>query len=137
MDNIVATTTESQLMPLLHATRIAALLKRRLVHALGHSTSGIKAAWRSEEAVRVEVVLIVVLSMLAWALTNAAFERAMLIGSLLLVLITELLNTAIEKTVDRISTEQHDLSKKAKDIGSAAVLIAIINAVVIWALVLL
>lgn len=113
------------------------LLKRRLVHALGHSIRGLKAAWQSEEAVRVEIMLIAVLSGIALTATDSGVERAMLIGALILVLITELLNTAMEKTVDRISTERHDLSKKAKDIGSAAVLIAIINAVVIWALVLL
>lgn len=114
-----------------------AMLKRRLVRAFGHSINGLKAAWYSEEAVRVEIALLAVLCPLAFFVTRSGIERALLIGSLMLVLITELLNTAMEKTVDRISTERHDLSKKAKDIGSAAVLIAIINAIVIWVLVLL
>lgn len=113
------------------------LLKRRLVLALHHSINGLKAAWRSEEAVRVEMVLLALLGAVALVITPVGLERAVLIGALILVLITELLNTAMEKTVDRISTEHHELSKKAKDIGSAAVLIAIINAVIIWALVLL
>lgn len=113
------------------------LLKRRLVHATRHSLSGLKAAWASEEAVRMEVVLLLVLSVIALRLTSSGLERAMLIGSLMLVLIVELLNTAMEKTVDRISTDRHELSKKAKDIGSAAVLFAIVNAVITWALVLL
>jgi diacylglycerol kinase (ATP) len=113
------------------------LLKRRFVHAFGHSINGIKAAWRSEEAVRVEIALLAVLAVIALLMPKAGVERALLIGSLFLVLITELLNTAMEKTVDRISTERHDLSKKAKDIGSAAVLIAIIQAIVVWLLILL
>jgi len=94
------------------------------------------AAWRDEWAFRVEVVTFVLLAPLAVWLGRTGAERGLLIGSLFLVLIAELVNSGIEATIDRIGPDHHPLSKKAKDVGSAAVLIALANAAAIWALVL-
>jgi len=110
---------------------------KRIWNALFYSIEGFKAAWRHEDAFRQEAMLAVVLIPLAFFLAEAALGRAMLIASVLLVLIVELINSAIEATVDRISLENHQLAKRAKDIGSAAVLIALINVLVVWGLVLL
>ena len=104
----------------------------RLVAATGHSLRGFRAAFRSEEAFRQEVLLALVLLPVAPWLGQSPVERTLLIASVLLVLITELLNTAIEYTVDRISTDHHDLSGQAKDIGSAAVLTSLILWLVVW-----
>lgn len=109
---------------------------RRLIKTLGHSAAGLAFAWRSEEAFRVEVLLCLVLVPLAFVLEPSALGRLLLIGSLLLVLIVELLNTAIEKTVDRISLEHHQLSKSIKDLGSAAVGLALALALLVWVTVL-
>ncbi len=94
------------------------------------------AAWRDEWAFRVEVVTFVLLAPLAVWLGRTGSERGLLIGSLFLVLMTELINSGIEAAIDRIDSAHHPLSKQAKDIGSAAVLIALANAATIWALVL-
>ena len=110
---------------------------KRVWNALFYSLEGFKAAWRHEDAFRQETLLAVVLVPCAFFLADAALERAVMIASLLLVLIVELVNSAIEATVDRISLENHLLAKRAKDIGSAAVLIALINVLVVWGLVLL
>ncbi len=110
---------------------------RRLLNALHYSCSGIKEAHRNEDAFRQEVLLAVFLLPLAFWLESASIGRALMIGSVLLLLIVELLNSAIEATVDRISLDDHRLAKRAKDIGSAAVLITIINMVLVWTLVLL
>ena len=111
-------------------------MRRRLVSALIYSIEGFGAAWNSEEAIKVEMLLLPILVGLAIYLEPDGLARAMLIGVLILVVVVELLNTAIEKTIDRISTEHNPLSKRVKDMGSAAVLGAIINAVMVWALVL-
>lgn len=103
---------------------------KRLLAATGFSLAGIRTAWRSEEAFRQEVVLAAVLLPAAWWLGTTAVERLLLAASVLLVLIVELLNTAVEYTVDRIGTDHHELSGRAKDIGSAAVLLSL----VLWAL---
>ncbi|MDP1620444.1 MAG: diacylglycerol kinase, partial [bacterium] len=95
-----------------------------------------KAAIRHEDAFRQEVLLAVVLIPLALYLEPGAIGRALMIASVLLVLIVELLNSAVEAAVDRISLENHHLIKRAKDMGSAAVLIALINVAVMWLLVL-
>lgn len=108
---------------------------RRLVNATGYSWAGLKAAWCNEEAFRQEVTLCVALAPLALWLGHNPIERAMLIGSLLLVVIVELLNTGIEAAIDRIGPERHELSGRAKDIASAAVFMALLNAAVIWLLV--
>lgn len=110
---------------------------RRLLNALGYSLAGIKEAFRNEDAFRQEVLLAAVLIPLAFLLEPAMVPRALMIACVLLVLLVELLNSAIEATVDRISLDDHRLAKRAKDIGSAAVLISLINLVVVWLLVLL
>lgn len=110
---------------------------RRLLNALHYSCAGLKEAHRNEDAFRQEVLLATFLLPLAFWLESAAIGRALMIGSVLLLLIVELLNSAIEATVDRISLDDHRLAKRAKDIGSAAVLITIVNLVLIWSLVLL
>ena len=109
----------------------------RVVNAAGYSWAGLKAAFRHEDAFRQEAFLLVVLVPLALYLGDTGLERALLIASLLLVLIVELLNSAVEAAVDRISLEHHELIKRAKDMGSAAVMIALVNVGVVWGLVLL
>lgn len=109
----------------------------RLRNALRYSLQGIRAALRHEGAFRQEIVLAVVLIPVALLIEDSGIGRALLIGSILLVLTVELLNSAIEATVDRISIEEHRLAKRAKDMGSAAVFISLINAVVTWTLVLI
>ena len=109
---------------------------RRVWNAFHYSRAGLHAAYRHEDAFRQEVLLALVLVPLAIWLGEGAVERALLIGCVLLVLIVELINSAIEATVDRISLDHHPLAKRAKDIGSAAVMIALLNAVLVWALVL-
>ncbi len=109
---------------------------RRICNALFYSFAGLKAAYRHEDAFRQEVWLAVVLIPLALLLPAPATGKALMIASVLVVLIVELLNSAVEATVDRVSLEQHRLAKRAKDIGSAAVLFSLINVVVVWILVL-
>ncbi len=109
---------------------------KRVWNAFFYSLDGFKAAWRHEDAFRQEVILTLVLIPLAFVLADAALERALMIASVLLVLMIELVNSAIEATVDRISLENHQLAKRAKDIGSAAVLVALVNVLVVWGLVL-
>ena len=110
---------------------------RRLLNALRYSFDGLREAYRNEDAFRQEVLLALVLVPLAFWLKQGAIGRALMIGSVLLVVIVELLNSAIEATVDRISLDDHRLAKRAKDIGSAAVLISLINLTMVWLLVLL
>ena len=110
---------------------------RRLVNATGYSWAGLKAAWRNEEAFRQEALLCAALVPVALWLGDSAIEQALLISSLLLVVIVELLNSGIEAVVDRIGQERHELSGRAKDIGSAAVFVALLNAAVVWLLILL
>ncbi len=109
---------------------------RRVFNALFYSMDGLSAAFRCEDAFRQEVMLAALLLPLAFFLENSGVGRALMTGSVLLVLIVELVNSAIEATVDRVSLEDHRLSKRAKDIGSAAVLIALINVILVWACVL-
>ena len=109
---------------------------RRLVKAAGHSWAGLAFAWRSEEAFRVEVTLCLLLAPLAFVLEPSTSGRLWLIGALWLVLIVELLKTAIEKAIDRISSERHELSKASKDLGSAAVFLAMVGAAGVWVAVL-
>lgn len=101
-------------------------------NAMLYSFKGLKAACRYEEAFRLELLACVVMLPLALWLGQNGMERAMLVGSLLLVLIVELLNSAVETVVDRIGTEYHVLSGRAKDIGSAAVFMALVNVAIIW-----
>ena len=110
---------------------------RRLLNALGYSAAGLREAFRNEDAFRQEVLLACVLVPAAFWLESEAWPRAVLVACVLLVLIVELLNSAIEATVDRISLDDHRLAKRAKDIGSAAVLLALANLLLVWALVLM
>ncbi|HSH72251.1 MAG TPA: diacylglycerol kinase [Methylophilaceae bacterium] len=110
---------------------------RRLLNAFGYSMAGLKAAYQNEDAFRQEVVMAVVFIPLAIYLGDGGIARAVMVASVILVVIVELLNSSIEATVDRISLENHMLAKRAKDIGSAAVLISLVNMAVVWALVLL
>jgi diacylglycerol kinase (ATP) len=110
---------------------------RRLINAFGYSMDGFKAAYQHEDAFRQEVWLSLVLIPLAFYLDAEALHRILMVGSVLLVMIVELLNSAVEAVVDRVSIERHALAKRAKDIGSAAVLLALINLAVVWGLILL
>jgi diacylglycerol kinase (ATP) len=107
---------------------------RRLLNAFGYSMAGIRAAYKNEDAFRQEVLMAIVMIPLAIYLGETGLEKAIMIASVLLVIIVELLNSSIEATVDRISLENHNLAKRAKDIGSAAVLISLINLAVVWVL---
>lgn len=108
----------------------------RLRNALYYSIDGFKAAYEHEDAFRQEVRLAAILVPLGFYLGKTGIERALLIASVLLVMVIELLNSAIEATVDRISLENHLLAKRAKDIGSAAVLVSLIMLAVVWSFVL-
>jgi diacylglycerol kinase (ATP) len=105
----------------------------RVIHAAGYSWSGLRTAYRNESAFRQETVLAILLVPTAFWLGRSWVETALLAGSVLLVMIVELLNSAIEAAIDRISFELHDLSKLAKDFGSAAVMLALLLCGGIWA----
>jgi diacylglycerol kinase (ATP) len=104
--------------------------------ALRVALQGLAAAWRHEIPFRMEVVAFAVFFPLSFLVGKTAVERVLLIGSLLLVLIVELLNSALEATLDRVSLEHHPLTGRAKDIASAAVGLSLVNVVVIWVLIL-
>ncbi|MCB1896917.1 MAG: diacylglycerol kinase [Zoogloeaceae bacterium] len=106
---------------------------RRLVNALRYSFDGLRAAYRCEEAFRQELWVAAVLVPTALLVDVGHDWKALMIGSVLLLIIVELLNSAVEATVDRVSLDDHRLAKRAKDIGSAAVLVAIGNLTVVWA----
>jgi diacylglycerol kinase (ATP) len=108
----------------------------RIIKAAGYSCKGLTAAWQNEAAFRQELVAAVVAIIVAVWLDVGAIARILLIGSVLLVMIVEILNSAIEAIVDRVGTEYHELSGRAKDMGSAAVSLAIILALFVWASVL-
>lgn len=105
---------------------------KRLRNAAVFSWQGVKAAYQHEEAFRQEVVLLAIAVPLALWLGDSALETALLISSVLLVLIVEILNSALEAVVDRFGGEVHELSGRAKDMGSAAVTLALLNAAIIW-----
>jgi diacylglycerol kinase (ATP) len=108
----------------------------RILPAMGYAIAGLKAAWRNEHAFRQELVMVVILSVFALTLSISSFQKLFLIGVLVFVLIVELFNSAIEAVVDRVSLERHELSKNAKDMGSAAVMLAIFLAAASWIVVL-
>lgn len=108
----------------------------RLWNALHYSLEGFKAAYQHEDAFRQEVRMAIVLIPLGVYLGQTGVERALLVASVLLVIVVELLNSAVEATVDRISLENHRLAKRAKDIGSAAVLASLITLAAVWGLLL-
>ncbi len=105
---------------------------KRLILATGYSFQGIVAAWKHEAAVRQELICAFFLIPLAFYLSSDHIERILLIGSVLLVILVELLNSAIEAVVDRIGIEAHELSGRAKDMGSAAVFVALVLVIVTW-----
>jgi diacylglycerol kinase (ATP) len=109
---------------------------QRLLNACGYSLQGFASAFQHEDAFRQEVFLAAVLIPIALVLDVGGIGKAMMIASVLLVLIVELLNSAIETAVDRISFDQDRLSKRAKDIGSAAVFLSLVNVAAVWALVI-
>lgn len=108
----------------------------RIIRAFGWSIAGFRSALRYEEAFRQEILCCLVLMPVGLWLGESGLEKAILTGSLFLVLIVELLNSAVESTVDRISSDQHPLSGRAKDLGSAAVFLSLVNVVVVWTLLL-
>jgi len=110
---------------------------RRLLSAAGYSRDGLLACWQNEEAFRQEALICLIAIPLALWLGDDGAERALLIASLLLLLIVELLNSAVEAAIDRIGSERHELSKRAKDIASAAVFLAVLQVLVVWLLVLI
>ena len=109
---------------------------KRLLNALAWSFAGLGSAFKHEAAFRQEMFMAAILLPAALWLGQGGTEKAVLCGSVLLVLITELLNSSIESVVDRVSTDQHPLSGRAKDLGSAAVFLALVNMAVVWSLVL-
>lgn len=110
---------------------------KRIFSAFFYSLEGIKAAWRGEHAFRQEMALVIVATVVALCLPVAARDKVLLIGVFVLVLIVELLNSAIEAVVDRVSLERNPLSKNAKDFGSAAVLLTFFLALATWAVIVL
>jgi diacylglycerol kinase (ATP) len=109
---------------------------RRLVNATFFSIAGLRAAWRNEAAFRQECALAAVLTPAAFWVGQTAVERSLLIGTCWLVLVVELLNSAVEAVVDRVGTDHHKLSGRAKDLGSAAVLVSLVLTALVWALIL-
>lgn len=109
----------------------------RLIAATKYSAAGMRSAFQSEEAVRMEVAAFVVMAPLGFWLGSTDVEKVLLVGSLVLVILMELINTAIEKVVDRVSSDYHELSRVAKDIGSATVLISITLVLFTWAVILI
>lgn len=109
---------------------------KRFVNAIFFSFAGFKATWVHEEAFRQEVLAFIIAAPLAFWLTDNNIERVLLIASVVLVMVVELLNSAVEAVVDRIGVEYHELAGRAKDIGSAAVMLTIMLALATWLLIL-
>ncbi len=109
----------------------------RIIDAAGYSWQGFTAAWKNEAAFRQELILCLILVPAAFWFGQSGTDIALMIGSLFIVLIAEILNSAIEAVVDRFGSEQHELSGRAKDMGSAAVFLALANVVITWLLVLI
>ena len=108
----------------------------RIIKAFGFSMKGFRAAWKHEAAFRQELMLTVVLAPLAFVISETTTQLALLLLTLFVVLITEILNSAVEAVVDRVSDEQHKLAGRAKDMGSAAVFLSLTMTAVIWGLVI-
>jgi len=106
-----------------------------IIKAVIWSMAGIKAAWKNEQAFRWEAIIVLLMMPVGLWLGRTAVERALLIASYMSILIIELLNSAVEAVVDRIGPERHELSKRAKDLGSAAAFISMITAAVVWGLI--
>lgn len=112
------------------------MLQRRLIGATQYSWRGLRAGWRSEEALRLQFLLAAVLVLLSFVLDVTATEQVLLILPVAGVIVVELLNSAIEAVVDRVSDEFHELSGKAKDLGSAAVFISLLTVALVWTVIL-
>jgi diacylglycerol kinase (ATP) len=110
---------------------------QRVFNATRYSLEGIAAAARHEDAFRQELMLAAILVPLGLWVGDDGVERALLVGSVLLVLVVELLNSAVEATVDRVSLEDHRLAKRAKDLGSASVMMSLVTVAAVWLLILL
>lgn len=110
---------------------------KRIILAAGYSWQGFKASWVNEEAFRQEIMLAVVLIPLALFLEVGQIQTILMIASVLLVLIVEILNSAVEAVVDLVTQEKHELAGRAKDMGSAAVMLALINLAVVWGMILI
>lgn len=108
---------------------------RHVLKATGYSLAGLKAAWQHEAAFRQEATLMALLVPVGLWLGRSGADRALLIGSCLVVMVAELLNSAVESVVDRTGLDHHPLSGRAKDLGSAAVFMSLANVVVVWALI--
>ena len=109
----------------------------RIVKAAKWSFQGLCAAWRHESSFRLEVWLFVVLAPLAWWLGQSGLERVLLIGSMLAVIAVELLNSSVEAVIERYGAEFHELAGRAKDMGSAAVFVMMLNVLLTWGVILL
>ena len=109
----------------------------RILDATGYSFAGLKAAWHNEAAFRQELILVLILTPVAFRIGSSLTQVALLLTSLYLILLMELANSALEAVVDRISDEHHPLSGRAKDIGSAMVFVSLVGAASVWLLVLL
>ncbi|WP_256384911.1 diacylglycerol kinase [Photobacterium toruni] len=105
---------------------------KRIINATGYSIQGLKAAWINEAAFRQESILLVIMTIVSFFMPVTKIERLMMISSLFIVVIAELINSAVEAVVDRIGPEHHELSGRAKDIGSAAVFVALALVVITW-----
>lgn len=110
---------------------------KHIIKAFGFSMAGFHSAWRYEAAFRIEVFLFVVMVPIAIWLGETSLEKAILLACLFVVLLTELLNSAVEAVVDRVGEEHHSLSGRAKDFGSAAVFVSLINTIAVWCLILI
>ena len=110
-------------------------LPRHIIKAFEYTFAGLRAAWKNELAFRTEAIVIAIMLPVGIWLGRSAVEWALLIASCLLILITELLNSALEAVVDRIGPQRHELSKRAKDMGSAAAFLAMVNAAVVWGII--
>lgn len=108
---------------------------KRLINATSYSMKGFKAAWQNEEAFRQESILMLIMCPAAFWLGENLTQIALLLMTCFIVVITELLNSAIEAIVDRVGTEKHELSGRAKDMGSAAVLVSLAITVIVWSLI--
>jgi diacylglycerol kinase (ATP) len=109
----------------------------RILKAAKWSMQGLQAAWMHESSFRLEVYLFVILTPVGWWLGQTPVERVLLIGSMLLVLSIELLNSAIEAVIERYGPEFHELAGRAKDMGSAAVFVLMMNVLLVWGAILL
>lgn len=108
----------------------------RLIKATGYSLAGLKSAFKTEPAFLLEVILLIILLPFIWHFSLPLVSKALLVSSLMGVLIVELLNSGIEAVIDRFSQERHPLAKKAKDVGSAAVFLSVLNALIVWGIIL-